>query len=379
MEETLNLKLPKVEFDSNLVQLIMQLEVLRNNSIPIETQPALFNQVRAIFHMIESLQSARIEGNRTTISDYVSAKFEKKSNTENIKEIENIENAIEYVNLCYDKDKDFKLSAHFIKELHTLITKDLKNEGSKESGKFRTCNVRINNAIHTPPDMVLVNDYMEKLIEWINKNDKMQMQLLKVAIAHHCFTWIHPFDNGNGRMSRILTYTMLRQYGFDMAYLLNSTAVFCMDRNKYFDMLQKADEGTDEGKLEWCEYVLNGINTEMSKVSNLMNKTFFAEKIVKPAINRAYDLHFISQDYKQILLLSLNQSNALIKSADIQNLLKDKTTRQVTTLIAKMVNLGLLVKPDPKGRIYMLNLLSKDLARGIIKSLYKEKFISIDE
>jgi len=78
-------------------------------------------------------------------------------------------------------------------------------------------------------------------------------------------------------------------------------------------------------------------------------------------------------------LLSLNQSNALIKSADIQNLLKDKTTRQVTTLIAKMVNLGLLVKPDPKGRIYMLNLLSKDLARGIIKSLYKEKFISIDE
>ena len=117
MEETLNLKLPKVEFDSNLVQLIMQLEILRNNSIPIETQPALFNQVRAIFHMIESLQSARIEGNRTTISDYVSAKFEKKSNTENINEIENIENAIDYVNHCYDEDKNFKLSAHFIKEL----------------------------------------------------------------------------------------------------------------------------------------------------------------------------------------------------------------------------------------------------------------------
>ena len=378
MEEKLDLSLPYVDFNSNLVQLIMQLEVLRNNNIAIETQPALFNQVRAIFHMIESLQSARIEGNRTTISDYVSAKFEKKDNSESIKEIKNIENAIEYVNLCYGEDKDFKLSAHFIKELHTLITKDLKNEGSKESGKFRTCNVKINNAIHTPPDMFLVNDYMERLIEWINKDDKMQMQLLKVAIAHHCFTWIHPFDNGNGRMSRILTYSMLRQYGFDMAYLLNSTAVFCMDRNKYFDMLQKADDGSNEGKLAWCEYVLNGINNEMSKVSNLMNKTFFIDKIVKPAINRAFDLHFISQEYKQVLLLSLNQDNAMIKSADIQKLLKDKTTRQVTALITKMVDSGLLIKPEPNGRMYMINLLSKDLSRGIIESLYKEQFICIE-
>ncbi|MBR2069444.1 MAG: Fic family protein [Candidatus Gastranaerophilales bacterium] len=378
MEEKLNLSLPEVDFNSNLVQLILQLEVLRNNAISIETQPILFNQVKAIFHMIESLQSARIEGNRTTISDYVSAKFEKKTNAESIKEIENIENTIDYVNKRYDEDKNFKLSAHFIKELHALITKDLKNEGSKESGKFRTCNVRINNAIHTPPDMFLVNDYMEQLIDWINKDDKTQMQLLKVAIAHHCFTWIHPFDNGNGRMSRILTYTMLRQYGFDMAYLLNSTAVFCMDRNKYFDMLQKADEGDNVGQLAWCEYVLNGINNEMSKVSNLMNKTFFSEKIVKPAINRAYDLHFISNEYKQVLLLSLKQDNSLIKSADIQKLLKDKTTRQVTSLITKMVETGLLTKPKPKSRMYMINLLSKDLARGVIEALYNEKFISIE-
>ena len=378
MEEILNLELPKVEFDSNLVQLIMQLEILRNNSITTETQPALFSQVRAIFYMIESLQSARIEGNGTTISDYVSAKFEKKDSSENIKEIENIENAINYVNFCYNEDKNFKLSAHFLKELHTLITKDLKIEGSKESGKFRSCNVKINHAIHVPPDMIFVNDYMERLIEWINKDDKMQMQLLKVAVAHHCFTWIHPFDNGNGRMSRILTYAMLRQYGFDMAYLLNSTAVFCIDRNEYFDMLKKADEGTNSGKLIWCEYVLNGINQEMSKVSNLMNKTFFSEKIVKPAINRAYDLHFISQEYKQVLLLSLNKENALIKSADVQSLLKDKTPRQITTLITKMVEIGLLIRPEINSRMYMINLLSKDLLRGIIESLHKEQFISIE-
>ena len=379
MTNKLDLSLPKVDFDSNLVQLIMQLEILRNQNITMDIHPMLFTQVKAIFHMIESLQSARIEGNRTTISDYVTAKFEKKDESESIKEIQNIENAIEYVNLCYSEDKDFKLSTHFLKELHTLITKDLTKEGSRESGKFRSCNVKINNAIHTPPDMVFVNDYIEQLINWINQDDKMQMQLLKVAIAHHCFTWIHPFDNGNGRMSRILTYAMLRQYGFDMSYLLNCTAVFCIDRNKYFDMLQLADEGSNECKLSWCEYVLNGINAEMSKVSKLMNKQFFVSKIVTPAINRALDLHFINNDYKQVLELAINKENCLIKSKDIQELLPQKTTRQVTTLITKMVDSGLLHRADEKSRLYSINLLSKDLARGVVESLYRENFINVEE
>ena len=182
------------------------------------------------------------------------------------------------------------------------------------------------------------------------------MQLLKVAIAHHCFTWIHPFDNGNGRMSRILTYSMLRQYGFDMAYLLNSTAVFCIDRNKYFDMLQIADDNTAESQLKWCEYVLTGLNNEMSKVSKLMDKKFFNEKIVQPAINKAFDLHFISNEYKLVLELVLNAPSGFVKSKDIQMLLKDKTKRQITTLISKMIEADLLQKLEPNSRLYMLNL-----------------------
>lgn len=378
MKEELNLNLPIIDFNSNLVQLIIQLEILRNKNVSLEINPILFYQVKTVFHMIESLQSARIEGNRTTISDYISSKFQENEPSENIKEIENIEEAIEYVNTCYS-DKSFKLSSYFLKELHTIITKDLKREGSKECGKYRSCNVKINNAIHTPPDMIFVNDYMIRLIEWINNDDKLQMQLLKIAIAHHCFTWIHPFDNGNGRMSRILTYAMLRQYGFDMSYLLNSTAVFCIDRNKYFDMLQKADEGSNEGKLEWCEYVLNGINNEISKVSNLMNKDFFAAKIVKPAMNRALELHYISKEQFQVLELSINKNDGLIKAKDIQAILKNKTPRQITFLINKMLAEGLIQKAEPNGRLYIINLLAKDLTRGIIDSLYKENFINEKE
>lgn len=122
MPDVLNLDLPQISFDSDLLELIVKLEVLRNRVARLEINPRLFIQVKEIFYMIESLQSARIEGNRTTISDYVTSKFESPSNTENIREINNIEKAISYVNKCFSEDNNFKISTWFIKELHSLIT-----------------------------------------------------------------------------------------------------------------------------------------------------------------------------------------------------------------------------------------------------------------
>lgn len=378
MNDKLVLEIPKISFDSELVELIMKLEVLRNNNIQPEVNNQLFPQIKQIFYMLESLQSARIEGNRTTVSDYVDSKFTPKIESEQIEEIKNIEKALDYVNQRFKEDENFKISTWFLKELHSIITKDLNIEGSKESGKFRTCNVEIKNAKHVPPESILVTQYMEDLVNWINSEEKMQGQLLKIAIVHHAFTWIHPFDNGNGRISRILTYAMLRQYGFDMAYLLNSTAVFCIDRNKYFEMLQIADESTNESKICWCEYVLKGLYDEMSKVSKLMQKQFIIDKIAIPAINLALELHRISPENKKVLELALK--NDIIKSKDIQLLFgKEKTTRQVTDLISKMVATNLLNKTEPTARTYTINLLSKDLIRGLIEALKDEKLIAIKD
>lgn len=40
---------------------------------------------------------------------------------------------------------------------------------------------------------------MEELFDFINAEDSPKYDLLKTAIAHHRFVWIHPFGNGNGR------------------------------------------------------------------------------------------------------------------------------------------------------------------------------------
>lgn len=374
MVSDFKIKIPYIDFTSHLTELIMKLEALKSQ-YKLAPHPKAFLQLREIFSMLESLQSARIEGNRTTISDYADTKFDMiNSSHEDIDEIRNIENAISYVDTSFC-DENFKISHLFLKELHSIVTSGLRREGSKESGCYRHVNVKISHSSHVPPDAIFVQDYMDKLVNWINEPASMQELSVKVAVAHHLFTWIHPFDNGNGRMSRVLTYAMLKQYGFDMVYLLNPSAVFCMNRDEYFEKLQIADEMTDKSYLIWCEYVLEGLNKEMKKIIKLMNINFLNSKILIPAIERIYSNGNIPNEYRLVLKLSLTHENNLIKSKDIQALFPDLTARQVNTIINKMIEQDYLYRTAPKGRIYYIKLMNKYLLKSILNQLEQEDML----
>lgn len=377
MPQNFQIKIPPIDFTSHLAELIIKLEALRSQ-YTLAPHSQTFLQLREIFSMLESIQSARIEGNRTTIADYADTKFDGKiRGLDSIQEIQNIENAISYVDNCYS-DSDFKISHSFIKELHSIVTSGLKREGSNESGSYRHKNVIISNAEHKPPEFMQVQNYMDKLVEWINNDaDKIQTLSLKVAIAHHVFTWIHPFDNGNGRMSRVLTYAMLKQYGFDMVYLLNPSAVFCIDRDLYFEKLQTADKRTDEAYLEWCEYVLQGLNAEMKKIIKLMDRDFLNNKIILPSINKIYQKGLIPKEYKIILELSVQKDNNMIKSKDIQEILPDLSTRQINSLVTKMISQDYLERTVPKGRIYHIKLMQENILKNIFSQLEHENLFKI--
>lgn len=69
-----DLKLIDPGFDSSITDLIIELDHLRRKKLGGTTHPILFFQLKRIFHTLESLGSVRIEGNNTTISDYIENK-----------------------------------------------------------------------------------------------------------------------------------------------------------------------------------------------------------------------------------------------------------------------------------------------------------------
>lgn len=94
-----DLKLLNPSFDSSLVDILTELEHLRRYRLDDGSTPTyIFNELRDIFHILESLSSARIEGNHTTLADYVESKLEEQPQpSDQIAEIANIERAMKYI------------------------------------------------------------------------------------------------------------------------------------------------------------------------------------------------------------------------------------------------------------------------------------------
>lgn len=228
----IELKMIEPDFGSRLTELIIELDRLRYKQLSGTTSPEIFFQLKHIFHTLESIGSARIEGNNTTIAEYIETKLDGEKNLRpSIVEIQNMEKAMQFIE---ENTLENKIDRRFISELHKIIVKDLlpppDGEGDYTPGKYRIKNVKIAKSDFIPPDYVSTDSYMEELVSFINSNNLRQYDLLKTAIVHHRFVWIHPFSNGNGRTVRLLTYAMLVKQGFNVAVgrIINPTAVFAL-------------------------------------------------------------------------------------------------------------------------------------------------------
>jgi len=362
-----DLRLVTPEFDSKLMDLIIEFDFLQKKSLAGSTPPLLFFQLKMLFYTIESVFSARIEGNNTTIIDYIQQKsIEEKSQNLNVREIENIEESISYIHAI--NSKDITINRLLISELHQKVVSNLTSEGSKTPGVYRKQNISIGKSTHIPPDFTQISSYMDELFQFIAKPDDSKYNLLKVAIAHHRFTWIHPFDNGNGRVVRLLTYAMLLKLdciGSDR--IINPTAVFCIDRNEYYEALSKADVGDNAGMLFWCEYMLSGLKRELDKIDLLTDYEYLQKNILKNTINYSLERDYLSSREAKILRLFLKKP--LIQSIDIQTLTGNKVPASVSRIIRLLLDHGLIIAEQPNSRKYSINLNSKHLTAGLIISL----------
>ena len=378
--ENIHIKIPEPKWGSELANIIIILEKLRVKILWGSVPPHIFFQLKNIFQILENLGSARIEGNNTTLSEYVEKIIEDKTEI-NEKEIEiaNLEKAIIFIEK--NVDENFIFTRAFFSELHKIITHNLSpppnGEGSRYPGELRKINVSIAKSRHNPPDYISLPDYFEEFLNFINQNLEEQYQLLMVAIAHHRFTWIHPYDNGNGRIVRLLTYALLIKLGFQVknGRIINPSAVFYTDRDKYYKMLEIADKLDEQSLLKWAQYFLLGLKNEIEKIDSLLSMKFVREKILIPAINFALERQSITQKEYKILKYLIQKDDVLIKSEELNKIGINNSVQKSRAM--KTLRDKKMVKPNKEnGRIYTINFINNYLLRGVIDSLDKQGFIS---
>lgn len=364
-------------FTDRLTDLVIDLDHLRRKTLGGTTHPHVFFQLKSIFQTLESIGSARIEGNNTTISEFIETKLEeRKFINEQIQEIRNIEESINFI----DEGNNILIGRAFISDLHKMIVTNLTpppiGEGDKTPGLYRNHSVEIKGAFHKPPEnQQQIESYMQELFNFLNEAHPPKYDLLKVALAHHRFMWIHPFGNGNGRVGRLFTYFLLVKAGFhvNVGRILNPTAIFCNNRDEYYRFLSEADTGTDEGLINWCTYVLEGLKTEIDKIDMLTDYSYLKDHILLPTLEYSKNMKYI--DSKEYKILKVTIEKQVVQNSDIHDVLKENHMTSISRYIKQLKDKKMLISEPDNSRKYHINFTNNFLIRGIIYNLELEGFI----
>ena len=146
-------------------------------------------------------------------------------------EVINHRDAIEYVEVLVNGQEP--VNPFHVRQIHKLVLTRIDDDAA---GTYRTTQVRIAGAAHTPPEAWLVPQQMEGWKKWLIDNPDLHPVEL-AALAHHRLVAIHPFVDGNGRTARLVMNLLLMRQGYP------PTVILINNRQQYYRVLAEADAG----------------------------------------------------------------------------------------------------------------------------------------
>jgi len=255
----------------------------------IKLQPERLKELKKI-STIESIGSSnRIEGNKLSDSEVeeLLSRIEKKSFK--TRDEEEVAGYAELLNTIFDNHQVIPLTENYIKHLHKILlqfsSKDERHRGEYKKlpnsvAAFDSNGKEIGIVFETaePFDTPRL---MEELTEWTRKNleDPFYHPLIIIGIFIVHFLAIHPFQDGNGRLSRALTAMLLLKKGYE--YILYSSIESIIETNKegYYRSLRRTQKNIWKGNIDyepWLTYFLTVLQKQKrhleDKIKNMANK-----------------------------------------------------------------------------------------------------------
>jgi len=196
---------------------------------------------------------------------------------------------------------------------------------------------------------------MKKFLSWWQESRNSQNGIIRSGIAHLYFVTIHPFDDGNGRLARVLADMALSQDdAFPHRYYSMSQAIISQKKN-YYNVLEKSQKGNGDitAWLLWfAKCLLLALNTSDTLLHNIFTKTSFWQKYYAISIN---------ERQRKVInkILDLGQNNFIggLTTRKYVNMSHGMSRRTAIREIQDLVKKGLLIQNPGSGRNINYNLI----------------------
>ena len=311
------------------------------------------DSMRSRAFLLEAHHTTHIEGTRLTVEDaenLLAGRAVPEADPEDVRELLNYRDAFEYVSSYLNRGGP--ITERLITEIHARLVAGVRG-GSAAPGQYRLVqNFVINSAtgetIYTPPPPGEVPVLMRELIEWLNRPTDIHT-VIASGIAQFQLVHIHPFIDGNGRTSRLLSTLYLYRAGYDFKRLFTISEYYDRDRPAFYQALQNVRRSNMD-MTGWIEYFATGLATQLSEV-----KRRGEVAIRRDALAQRYGL-----TARQILALGHALEHGPLSITGFQELCPGISRRTLQRDLRVLTEKGLLLRQGSTSRLEYV------LASGVV-------------
>lgn len=192
------------------------------------------------------------------------------------------------------------------------------------------------------PNSDIINSEIETLINWIELQNDID-PVLKSAIVHLWFITIHPFEDGNGRITRAITELLLARSDNSVKRFYSMSSQIRIERKQYYEILEKTQKGNSE-ITEWILWFLECLKNAFESTSELLSKILLKAEFWK--VNTKTILNERQQKMLHKLLDGFDGKLTTSKWGKICKCSQDTALRDIQNLMKK----GIIQKEKSGGR-----------------------------
>ena len=330
---------PKIIINDEILKLIAAIDEFKGAWRAFQNlAPDTLNRLRKVATVESIASSTRIEGAKLSDSEVEKLLSGVGLTSFHSRDEEEVAGYADAVSLVFKSFNEINLTENHIRQLHQILLK-YSGKDSRHRGEYKKlpnhveafdANGKSMGVIFQTATPFETPFKMHELVEWFEKaeNEKQQHRLILIAVFIVHFLAVHPFQDGNGRLSRIITTLLLMRAGY--LYVPYSSLEHIVEENKdnYYLSLRRAQStlDTDNFQLpEWITFFLRSLkrqadvlSTKLDAEQKLISITSLSQAILQASRERGT---ITIRDMVKITGASRNTIKAHVQNLVRKNLL----------------------------------------------------------